>query len=198
MYNRKKGRAKANNADTSPKCNLQSNVKCPLESSSEAETPSDTPESEIADVNTEEPLTQLSTENSLQQLSTEQSQTVTISSSDSSAAGSDTVAEETHVRSTAVMLYEGFSLTTECRLMLFNSYVCHHNLTQQGCQDLLKLLRLCLPKENTMPSSLYLYHITFKKLQLLLQHYKSVFLKYFATHTAHPLLKLKCFVILAM
>ena len=56
------------------------------------------------------------------------------------------------------MLYEGSSLTTECSLMLLNSYVCHHNLTQQACQDLLKLLKLHLPKENNMPSSLYLYH----------------------------------------
>ena len=51
----------------------------------------------------------------------------------------------------ALMLYEGCSLTTESSLLLLNSYVSHHNLTQQACQDLLQLLRLHLPKENAMP-----------------------------------------------
>ena len=31
----------------------------------------------------------------------------------------------------SLMLYEGSLLTTESSLLFLNSYVCHHNLTQQ-------------------------------------------------------------------
>ena len=56
------------------------------------------------------------------------------------------------------LLYEGSVLTVESSLLLLNSYVCHHNLTQQASQDLLQLLRLHLPKDNVLPPSLYLFH----------------------------------------
>ena len=54
------------------------------------------------------------------------------------------------------MLYERSSLSTESSLLLINSYMCRHHLTGQGREDLLELMRLHLPKENNLPSSLYL------------------------------------------
>ena len=89
----------------------------------------------------------------LEQLPSEHSHKSSSQGAASSAAADETNAEE----STALMLYEGSSLTTESSLLLLNSYVCHHNITQQACQDLLQLLRLHLPKENALPSSLYLF-----------------------------------------
>ena len=67
-------------------------------------------------------------------------------------------------KSTAsLMLYEGSLLATKSSLLLLN--VCHHNLTQQACQDLLQLLKLHLPKENAMPSSLYLFQKQSKQIE---------------------------------
>ena len=54
------------------------------------------------------------------------------------------------------MLYEDSSLSTESSLLVISSYMCRHHLTGQAHEDLLELIKLHLPKENNLPSSLYL------------------------------------------
>ena len=54
-------------------------------------------------------------------------------------------------------LYEGPSLSTESSHLLLKSYMCRHHLTGQAKEDLLQLLRLHLPKENWLLSSMYLF-----------------------------------------
>ena len=91
--------------------------------------------------------------NDMDQPMADYGETSTLSSH--SAVDNESKAEES---TASPRLYEGSMLTTENSLLLLNSYMCHHNLTQQGCQDLLQLLRLHLPTENALPSSLYLFH----------------------------------------
>ena len=55
-------------------------------------------------------------------------------------------------------LYEGSSLSTEGSRILISSYMCRHHLTGQACEDLLQLLRIHLPKNNQLSSSLYTFH----------------------------------------
>lgn len=56
-------------------------------------------------------------------------------------------------------LFDGSTLSTSTSHLLISSYINRHHLTGQAQTDLLQLLRLHLPQENTLASSLY----TFRK-----------------------------------
>ena len=47
-------------------------------------------------------------------------------------------------------------MISENSLLLISSYMCRHHLTGQAREDLLELMRLYLPQDNNLPSSLYL------------------------------------------
>ena len=66
------------------------------------------------------------------------------------------ISNETTAEHVLPMLYEGSALSTENSLLLISSYMCRHHLTGQAREDLLELMRLHLPQDNNLPSSLYL------------------------------------------
>ena len=54
-------------------------------------------------------------------------------------------------------LYEGLSLSINTSTLMLKSYMCRHHLTGLAKEDLLQLLKLHLPKENKLPSSMHLF-----------------------------------------
>ncbi len=57
-------------------------------------------------------------------------------------------------------LFAGSSLDVATSYMLISTFMCRHHLTHQAKSDLLQLLHIHLPDENSLPSSVY----TFQKM----------------------------------